>query len=104
MKTLEERKAIVEDVRTKMATLGLSPEFQSLQRLEQLLKDYEDHGIGSSGTIEFPEAQRIIDYVLPMRACNKAIVRMRSNRLDTPRPGTRKLSNHQKKILEERTK
>jgi hypothetical protein len=104
MKTPEERKAIVDDVRTKMATLGLSPEFQSIQKLEGILEDYEHRGIGSSGTIEFPEAGRSIQYVLPMRACNKAVVCLKTSRMDTPRPGARRLSNHQKKIIEERSK
>lgn len=105
LKTPEERRAIADDVRAKMATLGLSPEFQSLQRLEQILRDYQDEGIGSSGTIEFPEAGRTIQYVLPTRACNKAVVCLKApRRLDTPRPGARRLSNHQKKIIEERGK
>ena len=92
-KTDVQRKAICEEIRGKLMTLGvMNPDdFPPIKKLFEIMTEYEkpDNTQSFSGRIPFPEINRFIEYKFPMRACNEASVRMVTERPPTARPGFR---------------
>jgi hypothetical protein len=89
-----ERRALCEEIRGKLMTYGvLNPDnFPPIKKLFEIMDEYEkaDNTQSFSGRIPFPEIDRFIEYKLPMRACNEALVRMVAARPPTAvRPGFR---------------
>lgn len=76
-KTVEERTAICNDVRKKIAEMAVG-DLEALKELEKVLQEYVNctGDAGFTGRIPFPEVNRVIEYKLPMRKCNDAYVRL----------------------------
>jgi len=94
VKTEVQRKAICEEIRGKLMTLGvLNPDdFPPIKKLFEIMTEYEkpENTQSFSGRIPFPEIDRFIEYKFPMRSCSEASVRMVvANRPPTARPGFR---------------
>lgn len=93
-KSLNERRAIVEDVTQRFRLLGIGRDFPPIAQLFDTLDAYialpEDADAGFSGTIPFPEINKELHYVLPVRKCNQASVRMVPV-AKAERPGIRKV-------------
>lgn len=94
LKTEFQRKAMCEEIRGKLMTLGvLNPDnFPPIKKLFEIMAEYEkkENTQSFSGRIPFPEIDRFIEYKFPMRACNEASVRMVPARPPTAtRPGFR---------------
>ena len=94
LKTETQRKAICEEIRGKLMTLGvMNPDdFPPIKKLFEIMTEYEkpDNAQSFSGRIPFPEIDRFIEYKFPMRSCNEASVRMVTARPPTAiRPGFR---------------
>jgi hypothetical protein len=85
-KTKIARMAIREDVEGRLRCLGVSREFpaEAIKKLFDILDSYvdlpDDATSGFSGRIPFPEIGKDIEYVLPLRGCNRATVRMVASR------------------------
>lgn len=62
MKSKEVRVIECLRIRKKLAELGLPDELPAIAELLKLMRDYVDNGVGTSGTIPFPEARRKIVY------------------------------------------
>lgn len=79
VKTVQEREQIVDDILQHLERENLHDGFPAIKQLKGILAEYiknPDDQPGFTGKIKFPELNTFISYVLPMRSCNNADVRV----------------------------
>lgn len=77
-KSVEERQKICLDIKGKLVSLGLSPDFDTVRDFIKILDEYSKPNVtsGFSGVVSFPEIGRRIEYVLPIRSQSQPVVKM----------------------------
>ena len=64
LKTFEERQTEIKELKDKIENLGLSDNFEGIDKFYQLLDQFVNEGLDLSGKIEIPGVQRAIVYEL----------------------------------------
>lgn len=77
-KTVEERQKISEDLKKKIADLGIPSSYEGVQEFHRLLDEYCKPNIfaGFSGKIAIKELSRNIEYILPISKTPQPVVKM----------------------------
>ena len=77
-KTLEKRQKEVQTIMEKFLDLGFPLDHLGTQLFIKITKDFVNHGIGASGTINFKEFGRIMEYIFSMQPHIESRVALRS--------------------------
>jgi hypothetical protein len=80
MKSKETRMKEVQDILTKLNSLGLSPQQEGIKEFYIVLKKYKDEDLSLSGKIRLLGLKREIHYILPVTPNKKVSVELKYNK------------------------
>ena len=77
VKTIEQRKHEIEQIYTKLSSLGLTPEMEGIEKFLAITNDFVEKGISCTGAIKIEGLNRTIVYILPMNPSVPASITLR---------------------------
>jgi hypothetical protein len=79
VKRIEQRKYEVEQIYTKLASLGLTPEMNGIDKFFAITRNFVENGISCTGGIKLEGLKRTIVYILPMNPSVPASITLQYN-------------------------
>jgi hypothetical protein len=80
MKSKETKMKEVQDILTKLNSLGLSPQHEGIKEFYTVLKKYKDEDLSLSGKIRLLGLKREIHYILPVTPNKQVSVELKYNK------------------------
>lgn len=77
LKRIEQRQYEVEQIYTKLSSLGLTPEMEGIEKFLAITNDFVENGVSCTGAIKIDGLNRTIVYILPMNPNVPASITLR---------------------------
>ena len=76
-KTAAQRTEEAHHIREQLQSFGLSNEMAPVAAFDQILQQYDVHGVAATGRVPLPGLKRTIEYILPLRASTPASITLK---------------------------